>query len=240
MRSQEGLSSKIFHFAFDISPSAERLWFCTMVETCLPWIVCKVSHKTTWQLHFPRQNHPTFMWTHHCSSRNRARSQNLMQVWNFVSAVVFFKHVQKSCRLSSYFWISRLLSVVLFPHLQSYSNDPWTLLKLAHSADPQIRVLGVNALAQQHHWHGMHILKSISFFLSCTESSPTLCLPHFCMSIQIQSTWALHKPVTGEQLLVWLDVRKLMLDSYALLLALQNQLKWVCFGELVPCWKKCT
>ena len=53
--------------------------------------------------------------------------------------------------------------VTLFPWIQSYSDDPWTLLRLAHSPDPRVRCLGVRALAQQHHWHGTPFSVSLDF-----------------------------------------------------------------------------
>ena len=53
--------------------------------------------------------------------------------------------------------------VTLFPWIQSYNDDPWTLLRLAHSPDPRVRSLGVRALAQQHHWHGTSFL--LSFYI---------------------------------------------------------------------------
>lgn len=50
------------------------------------------------------------------------------------------------------------IAVVWFPWLQTKSGDPFILLKLSESEDPQVRRLGVHALSQQHDWEGTVIL----------------------------------------------------------------------------------
>ena len=42
--------------------------------------------------------------------------------------------------------------------LQSHSHSVVQLLNLAHSSDPQIRQLGINALSEQTKWTGKHYI----------------------------------------------------------------------------------
>ena len=64
----------------------------------------------------------------------------------------------KKKKIDVVFLDTLLILVMLFPWIQSYSDDPWTLLRLADSPDPRVRSMGVMALAQQHHWHGTSLL----------------------------------------------------------------------------------
>ena len=98
------------------------------------------------------------------------------------------------------FHVEIIFSAIWFPWLQSriLSYDPWALLRLARAQDHGVRLLGVQALADQHHWTGqynltdinsvgtLHEIYSICFCLFCILSLISFTLMHLFHSVDAQ------------------------------------------------------
>ncbi|XP_046563458.1 protein SERAC1-like [Haliotis rubra] len=103
----------------------------------------------------------TLLWIEIQSIRGRLSSSPQLSVFDLDKSsnpYIYIQDRQRDLRAKSqdirkkYLDPEKLKQESWFPWLQSYSQDPWTLLKLTKSADRKTRWLGVKAIAEMEDW----------------------------------------------------------------------------------------